>query len=155
VACRDPEIARFTQVPYSYGENDARVFLASAEEQRRQGTGLALAVSPADSEGLLGAIGLRAVDRENGRAEVGYWVGREQRRRGIARRALRLVADWALTQGGLARVAAHAHVENVASHRVAERAGFVREGVLRSYSEIKGERWDQVVLSRVRADLGR
>jgi RimJ/RimL family protein N-acetyltransferase len=152
-ACGDPEIPRFTRVPSPYGETEARVFLASAEEQRRRGVGIALAIVPHDSDRLLGATGLRAVDWENSRAEIGYWVVAAERRRGVASRALRLLAEWALLRLGLARIEALAHVDNVASHAVAERGGFVREGVLRSYSEIKGSRWDQVMYSLVREDL--
>jgi RimJ/RimL family protein N-acetyltransferase len=44
-------------------------------------------------------------------------------------------------------------VENDASQRVAERAGFTREGVLRSYREQKGRRYDHAVFSLLRSEL--
>jgi RimJ/RimL family protein N-acetyltransferase len=64
-----------------------------------------------------------------------------------------LLARWALTEKELARFQLRADVENEASQRVAERAGFVREGVLRSSLELKGERRDVVMYSLVREDL--
>jgi len=63
--------------------------------------------------------------------EVGYWARAGERGRGIMSRALVLVARWAFDQGA-ARVQLRADVENLASCRVAEKAGFTREGVLRS-----------------------
>jgi RimJ/RimL family protein N-acetyltransferase len=53
----------------------------------------------------------------------------------------------------MARVQIYADVTNAGSQRVAERAGFVREGVLRSHSQLKGERFDSVIFSLLPADL--
>jgi RimJ/RimL family protein N-acetyltransferase len=85
--------------------------------------------------------------------EVGYWMKREARGRGLATRALALVSRWALGEKRLARFQLRADVENVASQRVAEKAGFVREGVLRSSLELKGERRDVIMYSLVPEDL--
>ena len=75
-----------------------------------------------------------------------------RRGRGVATRALRLLSDWALSPDGLglARVQLTTDVDNPASQRVAERAGFEREGVLRAYVEHQGARRDMVVWSRLR-----
>jgi RimJ/RimL family protein N-acetyltransferase len=78
---------------------------------------------------------------------------REARGRGVATRALVLVARWALGEKRLGRFQLRADVENVASQRVAEKAGFVREGVLRSSLEHKGERRDVIMYSLVPEDL--
>jgi len=88
-----------------------------------------------------------------GSGEVGYWVKREARGRGVATRALELVARWALVEKGLGRFQLRADVANGPSQRVAEKAGFVREGVLRSALAFKGERRDVVMYSLVPDDL--
>jgi RimJ/RimL family protein N-acetyltransferase len=66
---------------------------------------------------------------------------------------VRLLAPWALRELRLARVALHTTPDNKASQRVAERAGFTREGVLRSFEEHDGRRVDVVVFSLLPADL--
>jgi [ribosomal protein S5]-alanine N-acetyltransferase len=91
--------------------------------------------------------------REAGRADVGYWLLPEARERGRATRGLRLVAEWALRSLPIGRVQLWTTPENVASQRVAERAGFTREGVLRSYGERDGRRVDAVFFSLVAEDL--
>ena len=88
-----------------------------------------------------------------GRAEIGYWLVPSARGRGAAAAAVRLLSRWALRELGLARLALHTHEDNVASQRVAERAGFTREGLLRSF-DTRGERpRDLVVFSLLPSDL--
>ena len=64
-------------------------------------------------------------------AEIGYGVRSDERGKGYASEALGAVARWALTEGGIQRAWLTANTENVASVRVAEKAGFRREGTLR------------------------
>jgi RimJ/RimL family protein N-acetyltransferase len=143
-ACQDPEIPRWTAVPSPYTEADARAWLESNEEE-------SFAVVDRVNGELLGSIGVRFLD--DGIGEVGYWVKGEARGRGVATRALELVARWALVDKGLRRFQLRADIENEPSQRVAEKAGFVREGVLRSSLVHKGERRDVIMYSLVGEDL--
>ena len=102
---------------------------------------------------LAGSIGVHDLDWRSQKGEIGNWVVRELRGLGVATRALRLLSRWALRDLGLARLELLADVRNVPSHRVAESAGFVREGVLRSARVIKDARCDMALYSLVRADL--
>lgn len=85
-------------------------------------------------------------------AEVGYWLLPEARGRGLATRSVRLISRWALRDLGLARLSLMTEPGNERSQRVAERSGFVREGVLRSYKEMAGRRIDCVVFSLLPSD---
>jgi RimJ/RimL family protein N-acetyltransferase len=152
VACRDPEIPRFTRVPSPYTGKEGREFLEAQARQRAAGEAVSLAVVDARSGELLGAVGVMRVDRARGSAEVGYWVARAARRRGVATRAVRLVSRWALDRLGLARLELLAEPENLASQGVAGRSGYTREGLLRSYQEIKGRRRDYVLFSLLPSD---
>jgi ribosomal-protein-alanine N-acetyltransferase len=87
------------------------------------------------------------------RATVGYWLLPEVRGRGLATRAVRLISQWALINLELARLGLLSEESNVRSQRVAELAGFHREGVLRSWTEIDGRRVDYVSFSLLPADL--
>jgi RimJ/RimL family protein N-acetyltransferase len=143
-ACQDPEISRWTSVPSPYTEADALQWLESDEEET-------FAIVDRSTGELLGSIGVRYP--AGGIGEAGYWVKRGARGRGIATRALALLSRWALGEKELGRFQVRVDVENEASQRVAEKAGFVREGVLRSSLELKGERRDVVMYSLVRDDL--
>jgi RimJ/RimL family protein N-acetyltransferase/GrpB-like predicted nucleotidyltransferase (UPF0157 family) len=150
--CQDPEIPRWTRVPSPYGEEHARMFLAETEHSRLAGEQLSMAVTAAGGGELLGAIGLRAQGEDRG-ADVGYWVAAPARRRGTAVRALRLLSGWALRVLGAERVQVVAHPLNEASQRVALRAGFRREGLLRKYQFSNGSWEDRVAFSLLAADL--
>lgn len=152
-ALRDPEIPRWTFIPFPYRERDAREFLAKQRRDRDAGAGLGLAIAAAgDSAELLGAIGIEPVDRVAGRGEIGYWVAREQRGRGVATRAVKLLSDWALGDLGLKRLEILPFAGNRASELVAQRAGFRRERTLRAHRlhPLSGEVRDMTLYARTR-----
>lgn len=153
-ACRDPEIPRWTVVPHHYTERHARDFISHSAGEREAGREIALAVVGAD-DGVLGALGLSNFDWTDGKGEIGYWMAPEARRRGIGARATRMLAEWALAALGLERIELLAHPDNEASQRLAERAGFTREGVLRRYRRRHGVREDLVMYSLLAEDLAR
>jgi RimJ/RimL family protein N-acetyltransferase len=142
-ACADPEIPRWTRVPEDNTPELIRAFLASPVAEVR------LIVADARTDELLGSIGLLREVPEDRRAELGYWIAAEHRGRGIAVRAVNLLADWAFAEHGLARLELHVDPANTASIRVAEKTGFAFEGVLRSYEEIKGVRHDVAMHARL------
>jgi RimJ/RimL family protein N-acetyltransferase len=140
----DSEIARWTRVPSPYTEEHAREFITTTDEK-------AFAVVDRESGELLGGIGARVYAEHV--VEIGYWVKAEARGRGVATRALVLMADYALSELAAQRVQLTTDPENRASQRVAEKAGFRREGILRSFHEIKGRRRDAVMFSLLPDDL--
>ena len=150
--CRDHDVARFTRVPDPYSEADARAWIDAQPGRLEAGDGVTFAITSSGGAPL-GSIGLRIDPGDRDIAEAGYMVAPAARGRGIATTALRLASHWAVRDLGVARVHLTTHVDNPASQRVAERAGFRREGVLRSWEEIRGERVDLVMFSLVGSDL--
>jgi RimJ/RimL family protein N-acetyltransferase len=144
-ACQDPEIARWTRVPANYGETDARAYLLQRYDMAFAGAAAPMAIVEAPDGPLLGSISLLRIIWEHGRAEVGYWLAREARGHGHATRSVRLICAWGFETLGLERIDLLAATGNLASQRVAERSGFQREAVFRSYLEGTFERQDMVV----------
>jgi RimJ/RimL family protein N-acetyltransferase len=140
----DADLDRWTRIPFPYTEADAREFIASTEE-------LAFAIVDRTSGELLGGIGARVY--EMAIVEIGYWVKADARGRGLATRALTLIARFAFDQLAAARVQLTTDPENLGSQRVAEKAGFIREGTLRSFLDFKGRRRDAVMFSLLPKDL--
>jgi RimJ/RimL family protein N-acetyltransferase len=129
--CNDPDIANWLPLlPSPYTLPDAHTFIADmAWAQQRAGTGLPLAMEDAATGHLVGSIGIGGITNVRG-AEIGYWVAAFSRGRGYAAEATAVLAAWAFGHG-LHRVQLLAATGNVPSQRVAKRAGFLREGVLR------------------------
>jgi RimJ/RimL family protein N-acetyltransferase len=122
-ACNDPEIARFTELPSPYTLEHARAWVPSARWLLELDREAHLAVADAATDAPLGACGLVKVDWRAGVGEAGYWTAPDARGRGVATRALRLLAAWALGPVGLRRLTLRIHAENLTSQGVARRAG--------------------------------
>jgi RimJ/RimL family protein N-acetyltransferase len=152
-ACVDPETQRFTvSLPDPYRLEHAEEFIRLTEKWERSGAEVTLAIVEPPADEWLGTIGVRLGDRPS----VGYMTAPPARGRGLATRALVLVSRWAIAERGVRRLELTTDPANVASQRVAEKAGFTREGLLRDYLESRrdGTRRDCVVFSLVPRDVG-
>ena len=156
VACNDIEIARWIhQLPSPYGESDAREYVIATTMAWVDRTGAFFAVVECASGELAGSIALHVLD-PLGNVEVGYWAAAPARGRGLTTRALKLLCGWAVREAGAERVQLRADVLNTASLRVAEKAGFTREGTLRAsgFNSRAERRVDYAVFSLLPGELG-
>ena len=151
-ACQDPEISRWTSVPNPYGESDARAYLLQRFDAIHAGTAAPFAVVDSADGRLLGSIALNWLDWKNRRAEVGYWLALDSRGHGHATRAVNLICGWGFEILDLERIELLASTGNPTSQRVADRAGFTREAVLRSYMRGRDGRQDMVAFAMLRSD---
>lgn len=103
-----------------------------------------------DDGEVLGGCGLNQIDQANRRANLGYWVRTSATRRGVATAAIRQLSRWAFESTDLIRLEVVVSIRNLASLRAAEKAGAVREGVLRSRLLLHGVAHDAVLFSFVR-----
>jgi ribosomal-protein-alanine N-acetyltransferase len=130
-------------------DNPAEV-VDEIEEERAAGHMLILTIADAADDRYLGAIVLFA--RDIGIAELAYVLAPEARGRGLAAQAVRLLGDWAFAELGLRRLQLRIEPANDASHAVARRAGYEREGLLRSGYAVRGRWADVVMYSRLPTD---
>jgi RimJ/RimL family protein N-acetyltransferase len=151
---QDPHIPRFTRFPSPYVRADGEQFVQASAQHWRDGTQASFVIADAATDAVLGGIGLMRLDDARAVAEIGYWVAKAARRRGIATGAVRLLSRWAVLDLGIGRLELMTRVDNVASQGVAAAAGFVREGMLRSYATIGCGVADVVMFSLVPSDLG-
>jgi RimJ/RimL family protein N-acetyltransferase len=131
-----------------YDAGTARTWIAESRE-REEHPFLLLDTSGA----LVGTCGLNHLDPLNLVANLGYWLRTGHTGKGYATRATRLTARYGHEQAGLHRLEIYASVRNVASCRVAERAGARFEGVLRGRLLLLGEHHDARMYSLVPGDL--
>ena len=153
-ACSDPEAQRWLPLPAPYTLEHAQGYIDGiVPREWADGYAANCAVVDAADGSLLGAVGLRPGDGTVG--EIGYWTAAWGRGRGVAVRAARLHAQWGFDALGLRRIELLADVENVASQRVAEKAGWTREGVAREVRPAPRDavvRRDMVVFARLSSD---
>lgn len=147
----DPEVRRFTRIAEPPPEGFARDWIEAYEAGRRDGSREGFAAL--DGEGRFVGLGLAPeIDREGRELELGYIVAAHARGRGLGTEILRLLTSWAFEDVEAQRAYLIIDVENPASARVAERCGYVLEGVMRSIHVKQGQRADAGLWSRLPGD---
>lgn len=141
----------------------ATAYMKRQALRMERGLGFSFAVAEAATDRPVGQIGLWLRDRApdgttgyveepHGRAALGYWVAPGHRGRGYATDALNAMSSWALAHAEVQRLELFIEPSNEPSWRAAERARFQREGLLRRWQPIGGERRDMFVYSRLPED---
>ena len=137
----------------NYSIEETREFIGSRELAAQGGEWYSFGIFEKDGGRFLGGVGINFINRVHQMANLGYWVRTSAAGRGVATSATRAVARFGFEQLGLQRIEIVAAVDNIPSQRVAEKAGAVREGVLRKRFLIRGEPQDAVMFSLVPEDL--
>jgi RimJ/RimL family protein N-acetyltransferase len=146
----DPTVLHYTRIPEPPPDDFARVWIERYERRRASGEAEAFAIVE-DGE-FLGLALAPTIDREGLEAELGYIVAERARGRGVATDALVALTDWAFEELRIQRLVLIIDVENAASQKVAERAGYVLEGVMRSTHLKQDQRVDAGLWSRLPSD---
>lgn len=131
--------------PHPYTRQDAKAFLKHATASEDP-TNLAIEVAGA-AVGAIGYVPGRDVERFS--AEIGYWLGETMWGRGIATDALTLLTEHAFARMNVLRMFALPFADNAGSVRVLEKAGYTREGLMRSSSVKFGVVKDQLLYARI------
>ena len=143
--CREPDIAGWFSLPSPYTFGHAITWIGDADAAWSDGHDAHLAIDEAASGRVVGAIGLRGVDPLEAQGHFTYWVSAAHRRRGFARHALALMANWAGSDLGLERLEAAVAVGDAGGRGVAEAAGFRPEALYRSYRQVGDRRADYIL----------
>ena len=134
----------------------SRYTLADAEEWVRvtregHATRTMFDFAVADAQGrYCGAVGLNQINKENRIANLGYWIRTSASGRGIAPEAVKQLVTWGFANTTLNRLEIVIALGNVRSQRVAEKAGAVRDAVLKQRLIVDGRASDAVMYSFVR-----
>jgi RimJ/RimL family protein N-acetyltransferase len=150
-AFADPETTLWN-AGWVHTREDAAVWL-----ERRQDWSLSehasWAVESVATGELVGSVSLHSIDRDANDAEIGYWTLPAARGRGVAALAVDAACRWGFVTLPIDRIELCHAVENVASGRVAEKAGFTYEGHLRrSYRYGDGVKHDELLWARLADD---
>lgn len=144
-AIADPEIAR--QLPPFVTEADARAHIAKTGGDNNR---VAFAIVDSDDV-VLGGVAAQ-LNRRMRTAWVSYWLVADARGQGLASRATVALASWLFSEADMHRLELGYRLNNPDSRKVADRAGFIQEGVMREELEYDGVRYDTALMSRLVTD---
>lgn len=140
---------------HGYGLSDAQAWIATCEDSWQSETGYPLGIFDAASGQVIGGVGIHQIDKTFHTGEIGYWVSTPNTNRGVAQFAARHAAEMGFQKLGLTRLELIVLTHNLASQRVAESIGAVRECVARNRMYFQGKPHDAVVYSLIPGDLSR
>jgi len=133
-ACQDPLIPAFTTVPSNYTIDHAIEFVRSdpfSFTERRE-LRFIIDYGNGDDVKFAGVISLHTINIKNHCAEIGYWMEKSMRGKGIGTIAAKMITEYGLRTLGFRRIDALADVDNSASQKLLVRAGYEKEGILRN-----------------------
>ena len=147
----DPDVVLWNPAP-SVVDLDSAAAWCRRNADWSSGDHATFSVVSADTGALTGTVSIHRIDTEHGTAEIGYRIHPSARGRGVGTAAVRGATTYAFETLGLHRVTLVHSVENVASCRVAAKAGYLLEATLRSAGVYAGARHDEHLHSRLRSD---
>lgn len=145
----DPLVRRWLNMPADPKGSDFDALLRTVRRGAEAGDRYDFCVTEPPEDVSLGAVIASRRHRDN--FEVAYLAREEGRGRGLMTRAVRVLCEWLLDEG-VGRIELRTHPDNDASQRLAERAGFTREGLERKSIWLHDERHDAIVWSLLPTD---
>ncbi|SIQ96176.1 GNAT family N-acetyltransferase [Chryseobacterium sp. RU33C] len=130
-----------SNIPYPYVENDAISWVKMSKEAFDNNTGYTFAIRNKEGQ-IMGAIGLH--DRDDDKAELGYWIGIPYWDKGYVTEAAKAIIDFGLNELKLNKIFATHFLHNPASGRIMEKIGMEQEAVLIKEVKKDGEYFDLV-----------
>ena len=149
-ACSDSRTSYWLiSMPRPYGPENAFAYLDATAELAARGAGLTWCIADSADDRCLGSISLDGLGGYSTRGEIGYWAHPDARGRGIVTEAVRLVTEYATDSGLATSLLIRCASSNMASRRVAERAGYREIGIQPASEPVgDGEVADLVLYSR-------
>ncbi|WP_185144796.1 GNAT family N-acetyltransferase [Elizabethkingia sp. JS20170427COW] len=131
-------------IPFPYTAKNAEFWLQLSAQGLIEKTQYIFAIRLINTRELIGGIDL-GIDRNANKAELGYWLSRENWNKGYATEAVKLIINFGFTQLRLRRIYASHFDFNMASGKVLEKSGMQKEGVLRSHTFKEGKYQDHII----------
>jgi RimJ/RimL family protein N-acetyltransferase len=127
---QDPEVTRYTTWRPHRHLQEAEDFVSKSISAWESGARFPFVITFKEQDEPFGMIDLHI---RAGTVGLGYVIARAYHQKGYATEATRAIVEWAFQQPTIYRVNATTDIENIASQRVLEKSGMVREGLLRKY----------------------
>jgi RimJ/RimL family protein N-acetyltransferase len=149
---RDARVLRYWDSPPWTDPARAKRFIRASRQLADDAAGVRLVVERAHGAAFVGWCSLSRWNPDYRSAAIGYCYGEAAWGRGYATEAARALLTWAFATLDLNRVQAETDTRNLASARVLEKLGFVREGTLREDCVVDGDVSDSWVYGLLRRE---
>ncbi len=150
-----PELIRWLPwAHHGYGRNDAVAFIRESMSAWREGRAFDFSIRrDARPDRHLGNVSVWFTARGGHVGEVGYWIRTDETGKGLCSQATARVLQIAYEELAMHKVVLRIAIGNLASERIADKLGFVREGLLREELRVNGQWMDHTLWSLLRDEF--
>ena len=144
------EVMKYIETGKALTTNDAIVHLEKIEDGLNSNSGISWAITLHNTPSqLIGVIGLWRLIKEHYRAEIGYTLLPQYWRKGIMAEAIKAVMEYGFSDMKLHSIEAQINPENIASAKLLESAGFIKEAHFKENFFAEGKFSDTIVYSKL------
>ncbi|MCX6708930.1 MAG: GNAT family N-acetyltransferase [Candidatus Woesearchaeota archaeon] len=148
--CKNPAISRWTRsIPYPYVKKYAIDYIKNSKEKWNKKEAYNFVITR--KEKIIGSIALMI--KNEGIAELGYWIAKPYWGEGYATEASKLVIKEGFKKLKLHKIYAHHIKENLASGRVMQKLGMKKEGIMREHTKKQGKYRDLIQYGVLRREF--
>lgn len=133
-----------SNIPYPYTREHAEFWLKISKEAFDENTGYTFAVRNKEEQ-IIGAVGLH--DRDDDKAELGYWMGKSFWNKGYITEAALGLIDFGFRELEINKIYATYFLHNPASGRIMEKIGMEKEALLKQHLKKDDEYFDVLMYS--------
>ena len=146
----NPETMKYIPRPLAKTIEDALEHIAMIEDKIVYNTGINWGITIKGNLKIIGIIGHYRISPENHRAEIGYMSFPKFNGKGYMSEAIKAVVAYGFEQMNLHSIEAIIDPENIASERVLQKNGFVKEAHILENEYFEGKFWDTVIYSMLK-----
>jgi ribosomal-protein-alanine N-acetyltransferase len=148
----DPEVTKYMNIAPFTDVSQARDMIQMINDLSLEGQANRFSIIAKETGEVIGTCGFNMIDQENGRAEIGYDLGRNHWGKGFASEAVKKLIDYGFTSLNLNRIEAKVEPENTPSIKLLNSLSFQKEGLLREYEKAKGRLIDVYMFSLLKRE---
>ena len=148
----NPQTMKYIPRPLAKSREDALEHIAMIEDKIVNNTGINWGISLKGNPKIIGIIGHYKISPENHRAEIGYLSLPETNGKGYMSEAIKAVVAYGFQQMNLHSIEAIIDPENIASEKVLQKNGFIKEAHLRENELWEGKFRDTVIYSLLKSN---
>ena len=149
----NPQIMKYIPRPLAKTEEDALAHIMMINEKIETNTGINWGITVKGNPKIIGIIGHYRIQPENHRAEIGYMSLPEYNGKGYITEAIKVVVEYGFEQMNLHSIEAIIDPENIASERVLQKNGFIKEAHILENELWEGKFWDTVIYSLLKRNF--
>ncbi|MFA5135650.1 MAG: GNAT family protein [Patescibacteria group bacterium] len=146
----DRDIYRFTlQIPYPYSKKDGKAFIKTVLQQYKKKAAEHFHLAIDINGELSGCVSLMNIEKGH-KAEIGYWLAKEQWGKGIMSNAVSKMVSVGFRHFKLRKIYAYVFTNNKRSYSVLAKNGFKKEGLLIQHTKKAGKLMDEYILATIK-----